>query len=77
MPTSPVKVVFNCYQMLNQKEKKEVLRLINQDLSKDRENEIFSGNSVEHMTKEEQEMLAFVRHVKNTVPYTKGAKKSL
>lgn len=65
MPTSAVKLLFNSYQILTIREKKELFKLIKEDRGPERLAKIAEGEEVEFMDDFEMWTLKVARELRN------------
>lgn len=70
--TSPIKILFKGYQLLNKKEKKDFFKLIKEDQGSERMNKLYKGLEVEHMTEEEERILFMVKDLRKNAIYYKS-----
>lgn len=72
MSTSPVKLLFNSYQMLKPKEKEELFKLIEEEQGQERMDKLISGIEVENMTQKEKWVLKIARDLRVNAFYFKS-----
>lgn len=71
MPTSPIKILFKGYLVLNAKEKKQFFKLLQEDIQKERIKRIYKGLEVQYMTEKEEKLLRMVRDLRENAFYYK------